>query len=109
MAAYRGMKELNLGVDNLAAVCAVLNRRSKIHHRDRATMVRRVQQTLRWSGMALRLTYAPSRWNTADSISRIVKWSGGLRAVIEARACSLVLRTLQWAPCSNMGTTSYKS
>ena len=104
MAAYRGMKELNLGVDNLAAVWAVLNRRLKIHHRDRATMVHRIQQTLRWSGMALRLTYVPSRWNPADSISRIFKWSNGLRAVIEARACSQVLRMLQWAPCSDMGS-----
>ena len=71
MAAYRGMKKLNLGVDNLAAVWAVLSRRSKIHHRDRATMVRRIQQTLRWSGMALCLTYVPSKWNPSDSISRI--------------------------------------
>ena len=63
MAAYRGMKELNLGVDNLAAVWAVMHRRSKIHHRDRATVVRRIQQTLRWSGLALRLVYVPSRWN----------------------------------------------
>ena len=109
MAAYRGMKELNLGVDNLAAVWAVMNRRSKIHHRTRATVVRRIQQTLRWSGMALRLTCVPSRWNPADSICRIFKWSSGLRAVIEARACSQVLRTLQWAPCSDMGTTSYES
>ena len=49
MAAYRGMKELNLGVDNLAAVWAAMNRRSKIHHRDKVTVVRRIQQTLRWS------------------------------------------------------------
>ena len=88
MAAYRGMKRLQLGVDNLAAVSAVLNRRSEIHHKDRATMVRKIQQTPRWSGMALRLTYVLSKWNPADSISRIFKWSSGLRAVIEARACS---------------------
>ena len=81
------MKELNLGVDNLAVVWVVLNRQSKIHHRDRATMVCRIQQTLRWSGMALRLTYVPSRWNPADSIFRIFKWNSGMRAVIEARAC----------------------
>ena len=29
--------------------------------------------------------------------------------MIEARTCSQVLRTLQWAPCSDMGTTSCKS
>ena len=72
-------------------------------------MVRRIQQTPRWSGMALRLTYVPSKWNPADSISRIFKWSSGLRAIIEARSCSQVLRTLHWAPCSDMGTTSHKS
>ena len=109
MAVYRGMTSLHLGVDNLAAVWAVLGRKSKIHHRDRASTVRRCQQTLRWSGLTLRLSYVPSRWNPADSISRIFKFSSGLRAVIEARACSQVLRTLQWAPCSGMGTTSYKS
>ena len=59
MAAYGGMKEMHLGVDNFAAVWAVLNRRLKIHHRDTAMVVRRIQQALRWSGMALRLTYAP--------------------------------------------------
>ena len=59
--------------------------------------------------MALRLTYVPSRWNPADSISRILEWSSGLRAVIEARACSQVLRTLQRAPCTDMGATSDKS
>ena len=59
--------------------------------------------------MALCLTYVPSKWNPADSISRIFKWSSGLRAVIEARVCSQVMCTLQWAPCSDMGTTSYKS
>ena len=104
MAAYRGMTRLNLGVDNLAAVWAVLGRKTKIHHRDRATTVRKIQQMLRWSGLALRLTYVPSRWNPADSISRIFKFSSGLRAVIEARACSKVLRTRSgplarpWAP-----------
>ena len=69
MAAYRGMKELNLGVDHLAAVWAVMNRRSKIHHRDRATVVRRIQQTLRWSGMALWLTYVPSRRTPSPAFS----------------------------------------
>ena len=44
MAAYRGMKQLNVGVDNLAAVWALMNRRSKIHHRDRATVVRKIQR-----------------------------------------------------------------
>ena len=88
MAAYRGMKELNLGVDNWAAVWVLLNRRSKIHHRDRAAVVRRIHKTLRWSGLALRLTYVPSRWNPADSISRNFKWGSGLRAVFEAQACS---------------------
>ena len=42
MAAYRGMKELNLGVDNLAAVWAAMNKRSKIHLRDRAMVVRKI-------------------------------------------------------------------
>ena len=109
MAADRGKTKLHLGVDKLAAVWAVLGRKSKIHHRDRASTVRRIQQTLRWSGLALSLSYMPSRWNPADAISRIFKYPSGLRAVIEARACSQVLRTLQWAPCSALGTTSYKS
>ena len=47
MAVYNGMKELNLGVDNLAPVWALLNRWSKIHHRDWATVVHRIHQTLR--------------------------------------------------------------
>ena len=109
MAAYRRKTKLHLGIDNLAAVWAVLGRKSKIHHRDRASTVRRLQQTLRWSALALSLSYVPSRWNLADSISRICKYSSGLRAAIEALACSQVVRTLQWGPCSALGTTSYKS
>ena len=61
MAAYRGMTRWHLGVDNLAAVWAVLGRKSKMHHRDRASTVRRIQQTLRWSGLAVSLSYVPSR------------------------------------------------
>ena len=71
--------------------------------------MRKIQQSLQWSGLALSLSYVPSRWNPPDSISGLFKFSSGLRAVIEARACSQVLRTLHWAPCSGMGTTSYKS
>ena len=33
-AAQRGMKELNSGVDKLAEVWSILNKRTKIHHRD---------------------------------------------------------------------------
>ena len=97
------------GCRQFGAVWAVMNRRSKIHHGDRATVVRRIQQALRWSGMTLRLTYVPSKWNAVDSISRIFKWSSSLQAVIEAHSCSQVLRTLKWAQCSDMGTASYKS
>ena len=59
--------------------------------------------------MALRLTYVASTWHPTDSISRFFKWSSGLRAVIEARVCSQVLQTLQWAPGSDMGATYYNS
>ena len=108
IAAYQGMKQLNPGVDKLMAHWAVMNRRSKIRQRDKATVVRRLQQTLRQCGMALRRTYVSSRWNPTDSISKNFRWSSGLRAVIEARAHNQVLRTLQWAPCFDMGNTSYK-
>ena len=72
MAAYRRQKQVHLGADNLAAIWAALKRKTKIHHRDRATTVRRIQQTLRWSGIVLNLSYVPSKWNPADAISRIL-------------------------------------
>ena len=74
LAAYTGRRPLHLGVDNLAAVWSVLRRRTRIHHRDRARCLRRIQNTLRWSGFILSLSYVPSRWNPADAISRIFKW-----------------------------------
>ena len=47
MAAYRRRPHVHLGADNLAAIWAALKRKTKIHHRERATTVRRIQQTLR--------------------------------------------------------------
>ena len=109
MAAYRRRQQVHLGADNLAAIWAALKRKTKIHHRDRATTVRRIQQTLRWSGIVLKLSYVPSKWNPADAISRIFNWGSAFRATVEARACELALRTVLYAPCSVMGQTSYRS
>ena len=100
---------MHLGADNLAAIWAALKRKTKIHHRDRATTVRRIQQTLRWSGIVLKLSYVPSKWNPANAISRIFKWGSAFRATVEARACELALCTVLYAPCSVMGQTSYRS
>ena len=55
MAAYRRRQQVHLGADNLAAIWAALKRKTKIHRRDRATTVRRIQQTLRESGIVLKL------------------------------------------------------
>ena len=77
MAAYRRKPQVHLGADNLAAIWAALKRKTKIHHRDRATTVRRIQQTLRWSGIVLKLSYVPSKWNPADAISSFRGHCGG--------------------------------
>ena len=109
MAAYRRRQQVHLGADNLAAIWAALKRKTKIHHRDRATTVRRIQQTLHWLGIVLKLSYVPSKWNPADAIFRIFNWGSAFRATVEARACELALRTVLYAPCSVMGQTSYRS
>ena len=60
MAAYRRRQQVHLA----------LKKKTKIHHRDGATTVRGIQQTLRWLGIMLKLTYVPSQWNPADTISK---------------------------------------
>jgi len=108
LAAYTGHRHLHLGVDNLAAVWSVLRRHTRIHHRDRARCLRRIQNTLRWSGLIVSLSYVPSSWNPADAISRIFKWGSAQRAVIEAAATEAALSSIKHVPTSYMGQTSFR-
>ena len=62
--------------------------------------MRHIQQTLRWSGLKLKLSFVPSYWNPASGISKVFEWGEGVRTVVEARATSLALQTLQQAPCT---------
>ena len=77
--AQASKQAIHLGVDDLMGVWAILCNKAQIRHRDRVACIKRIQYTLRWSGIMVALSWVPSKWNPADLISKIFEYPPPLR------------------------------
>ena len=108
LAAYERLSHVRLVADNMAAIWATKRTKASMANPERARHLRRIQHLLRWSHLRVHMYWVASRFNPADSPSRMDKYESAVHMMADAEATYQTLRKLPQHKPLAMGWVHYR-
>ena len=108
VAAHERLRHIRLVADNMAAIWATKRTKASMANPDRARHLQRIQHLLRWSHLRVHMSWVASRFNPADSPSRLDKYESAVHMMADAEATYQALRKLPQHTPRAMGWVHYR-
>ena len=108
VAAHERLHHIQPVADNMAAIWATKRTKTSMANPDRARHLRRIQHLLRWSHLRVHMSWVASRFNPADSPSRLDKYESAIHMMADAEATYQALRKLPQHSPRALGWVHYR-